>query len=172
MSAPDAVTPRCEACHEPSVAEYPEGTGNYFCGRHLKEWRWRHGLEDELSQVVGDWAKSHKLTTKEFAETLEAVSDDAEKIAKEEAATHVPRPERTDYFIEVNVQDPALALATFHLLKDAAALSGFPDLWTHSLHLKIEVAGDETRLDELQARLDALWLGAQVTSSETLPRRL
>lgn len=165
MSGPDAVAPRCEACGDRSAGEFPEGY--HLCARHLKEIKWRTGLEAELKQVVGSWAEGHKLTTTELRETIDALGDEPQP----EASDPAPRPARIDHFIEVNFPDAALALPVFHLLREQALLSGFPDIWVEGVDLKIEISGDDTRLDELRDRLDALWIGAHLTSQERLPRR-
>jgi hypothetical protein len=158
----------CEVCGEPSVGQFPEG-GSYLCARHLKDFKWKEDLSAELNHVVGTWADGHKLTDAETVQALEATGGELERRVKENAPPR--RPARTDHFIELTMMDPALVLAAFHVLRNEALIAGFPDIWPESIHLKIEVSGDDRRLDELRERIDALWMGAYLTSSETLPRR-
>ncbi len=68
------VAASCEVCGAPSVGQYPEDYHYYLCAVHLKKAQLSDALEDELAQIVRDWAQTYELTSAEVSQTMAVVS--------------------------------------------------------------------------------------------------
>jgi hypothetical protein len=73
--------------------------------------------------------------------------------------------------LEADTNEPALTGAVFDLLRTHARACGLPDIGHISVNLSVDFAGATypRRIEELRARLDALWLG-QVAKVEVRER--
>ncbi len=73
--------------------------------------------------------------------------------------------------LEADHSEPALTGAVFDILRVHARACGLPDIGYISVNLTVEFAGFTCprRIEELRARLDALWLG-QVSKVEVHER--
>jgi hypothetical protein len=73
--------------------------------------------------------------------------------------------------LEADTNEPALTGAVFDILRVHARACDLPDIGHISVNLTVECAGFTCprRIEELRARLDALWLG-QVSKVEVHER--